>query len=66
LKSIINNLKLEKEIRILPISFSTYWHYTAFSKQVPEPVIQRVKNALEKLEKNGILADIRRKHGLMK
>ncbi len=66
LRSIINNLKLEKKVRILPISFSTYWHYTVFSKQVPDPVIQRVKNALEKLEKNGILADIRRKHGLEK
>jgi hypothetical protein len=66
LKSIINNLKLEKKIRILPISFSTYGHYTAFSKQVPESVIERVKNALEKLEKNGILADIRSKHGLVK
>ncbi len=66
LKSIINNLKLEKKVKILPISFLTYGHYTAFSKQVPEPIIQRVKNALEKLEKNGTLADIRRKHGLVK
>ncbi len=66
LKSIITKLGLDKKIKILPITFSTYWHYAAFSKYVPKSTINRVKIALEKLEKNGTLAEIRRKHYLTK
>lgn len=66
LKSIINNLELENKVKILPVSFLTYWHYAAFSKQVPAAAIERVRNALEKLGENGVLSEIRRKNSLAK
>ena len=66
LKSIIKKQGLEKQVKILPVSFLTYWHYAAFSKRVPETTIERVRIALKKLESSGVLTEIRRGQGLTK
>ncbi len=39
----INREGLDNEVKILPISFSTYSHYAAFSKSAPEEIIQKIK-----------------------
>ena len=65
LASLIKKEKLEKEIRILPVSFSSYYHYAAFSKNIPLETINRIRIALEHLNENGELARIRWNYGLM-
>jgi len=65
LKGLITKEKLEKKVRILPVSFSTYYHYSAFSKKIPIETIDRVNVALEKLKDNGELTSIWRKYSLM-
>lgn len=58
LQKIIENEDLGDEIRIIPVSFLTYCHYAAFSKNVPGITIDKVKNALEKLKGSGELSKI--------
>jgi len=52
------------KIKILPTKFSTYNHYVAFSKYTSPHYIDKVRVALEKLDKNGTLKKIyMRYHG---
>ncbi len=53
---------LADAIRILPTSFSTYFHYAAFSRQVPEKTMEKVRSALERLQSSGELAIIHEKY----
>jgi len=62
LRRIIENENLEKEIIILPVSFSTYYHYAAFSKNISMETMNKVRTALEKLKDNGWLASIYSKY----
>ncbi len=66
LQSIIKNETLEKKIKILPVSFLTYYHYAVFSKNTPRETIDKVRTALEKLKDNGELAKIHSKYNLLK
>lgn len=64
LKSLIKRGKLAREIKILPVSFSTYYHYVAFQKNTSLKTFNQVKSTLEKLNVNGELSRIRRKYSL--
>ena len=64
LQSLIKKEELEQKVRILPGSYSTYYHYTAFSTNIPSETIDRVKIALEELIENGELTRIWRKYSL--
>jgi len=65
LRSIIKKEGFEGQIKILQISFLTYDHYAAFSKNTPEETIDLVRIALEKLRESGELAKIHRKYHLL-
>ena len=62
LQSAIKDGALEKKIKILPVSFLTYYHYAAFSKNTPVETVDKVRTALEKLKDNGELAKIHSKY----
>ena len=66
LSHIIKINSFENEIKILPIKFLTYNHYVAFSKYTPIEYIDRVRVALKKLEKKGILKKIYMKYHVNK
>ena len=55
---------LGEQIRILPVTFSSYPHYAAFSRHVSEQTIERVKSALDHLQMSGALTRIREKYFL--
>jgi len=65
LKNAIDSMEAEQRIRILPLSFSTYHHYAAFSKNMPPGHAMRIDRALQKIRDNGTLAEIHRKYGLV-
>lgn len=58
----INKLELDEEIYVVPGSYSSYTHHVAFAKKVPIETIDRVRKALENLQKNGELARIASKY----
>ena len=58
----IKQEKLESKVRILPVKFNHGGRYVAFSKKVPATVVDKIKSALEKLEKNGELKAIEAKY----
>ena len=58
----IKQEKLESKVRILPVKFNQGGRYVAFSKKVPATVVDKIKSALEKLEKNGELKAIEAKY----
>ena len=62
LQSAIKGGAFEKKIKILPVSFLTYYHYAAFSKNTPVETVDKVRTALEKLKDNGELAKIHSKY----
>ncbi len=64
LRNAIKNENLEKKVKILPVSFLTYYHYAAFSKNTSIETINKVKIALGKLKDNGELAKIHGKYNL--
>ncbi len=66
LHTAIKNGKLEKKVRILPASFLKYSHYVAFSKKVPEDIVNTIKHALEKLQSSGELISIYKKYSCSK
>ena len=66
LSYIIKTNSFENRIKILPTKFLTYNHYVAFSKHTPVEYIDRVRVALKKLKKNGILKKIYMKYNVDK
>lgn len=62
LRDIINKEGLSNDIKILPISFLTYSHYAAFSKNVSDETRNKIKIALEKLASSGELARIYKRY----
>jgi polar amino acid transport system substrate-binding protein len=56
---------LEQKVKMLAFSFATYSHSAAFSINTPVRIIEKVRVALDKLEKGGDLANIRRKYNLL-
>lgn len=62
---ILSNIKkgnYGSHLTVFPHSFNRTHHYTIFSKKVPLDVVQKVKNALEELEKEGELEKIYKKY----
>ncbi len=62
---IISNIKkgnYGSHLTAIPHSFNSTHHYTIFSKKVPLEVVQKVKNALLALEKEGELEKIYKKY----
>ncbi|MFC1523949.1 substrate-binding periplasmic protein [Thermodesulfobacteriota bacterium] len=51
-----------RHLTVLPHSFNRTHHYTIFSKKVPLDVVQKIKNALDELEKEGELEKIYKKY----
>ncbi len=66
LSSAIKHGGYSSRIEILPASFLTYHHYAAFSSTTPKETINKVKQALEKLQINGEMARIISKYNLQK
>jgi len=63
----INNKEgFANEIKIFPVSFLTYSHYVAFSRNVSDETIDKIKIALEKLKSSGELKKIYRKYSIQK
>lgn len=62
LRNIIHKEGFDSDIKILSVSFLAYSHYAAFSKNVPDETINKVKIALEKLKNNGELTRIHKKY----
>ena len=65
LRNIIRDQGLDEQIKILPVSFSTYHHYVAFNWNTPAATIDRVDSALRKISNNGRLGEIQRKYNLL-
>jgi len=65
LQKSIENENLEKQIKILPISFLRYQHYAAFSKNTLPETMLLIETALEKLKSSGELTSIHRKYNLV-
>lgn len=66
LQSTINKDGFVDDFKLFPVSFLTYYHYGAFSKNVPVEIITRVNNALETLKASGTLSEIHRKYTALK
>ncbi len=64
LEHVIDAEGFESSLKILPVSFSRYNHYVAFSKDTADSTIARVEKALEKIREDGTLARIQRKYHL--
>lgn len=64
LKNAIESEAAEQRITILPISFSSYHHYTAYSKSMPADLVARLNQALQFLRNDGTMAKIYQKYGL--
>ena len=62
LQDIIEREDIGDDLRILPVSFSTYYHHVAFSRDVPAATIARVSAALNAIIASGKLAQIQRKY----
>jgi len=65
LSYLIANKEIEKQVRILPAAFSTYYHYAAFSKNTEHGQVAKVKRALETMKRKGILNQIRNKYSVV-
>ena len=65
LVSTISSERLEKKIKILPTIFRRYYQYAAFSKHVPQHIVDKVKSALMKLKMNGQLDHIYEKYSVI-
>lgn len=64
LHSIIKSENSEDKVKILPVTFLTYYHYIAFSKSVAPEAISQVESALNKVKDSGELTKIHAKYGL--
>ncbi len=64
LQNVISTEPFDSSLKILPVSFSTFNHYVAFSKDTPHSTIARVGAALDRIRANGTLARIQRKYNL--
>jgi len=65
LSYLIANKESEKQVRILPAVFSTYYHYAAFSKNTERGHVAKVERALETMKRKGILSQIRNKYSIV-
>jgi len=60
----IKNEDLGQRIRILPVTFCSHHHYTAYSRSLPSDAADRISAALQNLEDDGTLALIPREYSL--
>jgi len=58
LQNVIKRNALGKKVKILPMPFFTYYHFAAFSKNIPAETIDKVRTALEKIKNDGELEKI--------
>lgn len=58
ISTINKNRKFKKEIKVLPISFRKYYHYIAFSKKVPQLIVNKITMIIQTLTENGELNKI--------
>jgi len=65
LSYLIADKEIEKQVRILPAVFSTYYHYAAFSKNTECSHVAKVERALETMKREGILNQIRNKYSVI-
>ena len=64
LQETVRSEGLGDKVKVLPVTFLTYYHYAAFSKNISADTVKQVENALNKVKSSGELAKIHNKYGL--
>ena len=64
LQETVRSEGLEGKVKVLPVTFLTYYHYAAFSKSVSAEAVKQVETALNKVKSSGELTKIHTKYGL--
>ena len=62
---LINTIKrdfLHKDLKLFPSSFRTYFHYVAYSKKLPQHLVESLRSAVDKISKNKVLSTIYSKY----